>query len=46
MPHVNGRLSSCKERATAKNRLFPNETVWSAAQLLLNPPDAAQILRA
>jgi hypothetical protein len=28
------------------NRLFPNETMERAAQLLLNSPGAAQILRA
>jgi len=39
-------LCPCRERATAKNRLFPNETMKRAVQLLLNLPDAAQILRA
>jgi len=46
MPPVNGWLCNRKERASAKNRLFPNETTEPAAQLLLNSPGAAQILRA
>jgi len=46
LPPVNGRLCHCKERATAKNRLFPNETMEPAAQLLLISRGAAQILRA
>jgi hypothetical protein len=46
MPPVNGRVSSRKERASAKKRLFPSETMEPAAQLLLNFPGAAQILRA
>jgi len=46
MPPVNGWLCNCKERASAKKRLFPNETTEPAAQLLLNAPGAAQILRA
>jgi len=43
---VNGRSCFCKERASAKKRLFPKETPWRAAQLLLMPRRAAQILRA
>jgi len=43
---VNGRFRFCRDRATAKKRLFPNETMDAAAQLLLNPRRAAQILRA
>jgi hypothetical protein len=39
-------LSVCKEHASAKKRLFPNEPVEPAAQLLLDSPGAAQILRA
>jgi hypothetical protein len=46
MPPVNGRVCSRKERASAKKRLFPSETMEPAAQLLLNFPGAAQILRA
>jgi hypothetical protein len=46
VPPVNGRLCHCKERATAKNRLFPNESMRPAAQLLLSSGGAAQILRA
>jgi len=46
MPPVNGWLCNCKERASAKKRLFPSETMEPAAQLLLISPGAAQILRA
>ena len=45
MPPVNGRLCHRKERASAGNGLFPNETMEPAAQLLLISRGAAQILR-
>jgi hypothetical protein len=46
MPPVNGWLCTCTERASAKKRLFSSETMERAAQLLLDSPGAAQILRA
>lgn len=46
MPDDNGGLFACKERASAGKPLFPRKPVEAAAQLLLNSPGAAQILRA